>query len=80
MNTMQQVLGAICTAVATSLLSIGQSHTMAIAGTTTQEAFTNGAHLGFTFTLALAIIGFIVSLGVRSYRHSSVRLSEAIRN
>lgn len=80
LNTMQQVLGAICTAVATSLLSIGQSHTMAIAGTTTQEAFTNGAHLGFTFTLALAIIGFIVSLGVRSYRRSSVRLSEAIRN
>ena len=59
LNTMQQVWGAVCTAITTSLLGIGQS---AYSGTDQAAAFTNGVHYGLFFTLALAIIGFIVSL------------------
>lgn len=65
LNTMQQVLGAVCTAVATSLLGIGQSSYLENVGTDSGAAFTRGAHYGFVFTLALAIVGFAVSFGVK---------------
>lgn len=65
LNTMQQVLGAVCTAVATSLLGIGQSSYLTNVGTDSGAAFTRGAHYGFVFTLALAIVGFAVSFGVK---------------
>lgn len=67
LNTMQQVWGAVCTAVATSLLGIGQN---AYNGTDKAAAFTNGIHYGLCFTLALAVIGFAVSLLLKSKRKS----------
>ena len=65
MNTLQQVLGAIATAVATSLLGMGQAAN-AEGGAV---AFTNGVHWGFAFTLVLAVAALTVSmlLKKRSY-------------
>ena len=65
MNTLQQVLGAIATAVATSLLGMGQ----AASAESGAVAFTNGVHWGFAFTLVLAVAALAVSmlLKKRSY-------------
>lgn len=65
MNTLQQVLGAIATAVATSLLGMGQ----AASAEGGAVAFTNGVHWGFAFTLVLAVAALAVSmlLKKRSY-------------
>lgn len=57
-NTMQQVWGAVCTAIATSIMMIGRSFYI---GTDKALQFTKGAHFGFGFALVLAIIGFLVS-------------------
>lgn len=65
LNTLQQVFGAISTAVATSLLGAGQKHYLAAVGSDSAAAFTSGAHYGFVFTLVLAILGFAISFGVR---------------
>ncbi|MDF7664368.1 MFS transporter [Bifidobacterium sp. ESL0763] len=61
LNTMQQVLGAVITAVATILLAAGQasSHTGGKA-----MAFVTGSRWGFAFALALAVIAFLVSFGM----------------
>lgn len=66
LNTMQQVLGAICTAVATSLLTAGQSAYFAAGGTDAALAFAQGSHWGFVFTLALAAIGFVFALRIKA--------------
>lgn len=65
LNTLQQVFGAICTAIATSLLAVGQSTYYAGGGAESAWAFTQGAHYGFMFTIALAIIGFLVALRIK---------------
>lgn len=65
LNTLQQVFGAISTAVATSLLGAGQKHYLAAVGSDSAAAFTSGAHYGFVFTLVLAILGFAISFGIR---------------
>lgn len=65
LNTMQQVWGAVCTAVATSLLSIGRS-AFASDDPTGALSFTNGFHFGLYFTLTLAVVGFIVVLTLPS--------------
>ena len=64
MNTMQQIVGAISTALATSLLGIGQaaSHLGA------QGAFTAGVHVAIYLPLALAVIAFIIALTTRSFK------------
>ncbi|MDT7013485.1 DHA2 family efflux MFS transporter permease subunit [Levilactobacillus namurensis] len=62
MNTLQQVVGAIATAIATSLLGIGQAAYYAGGAHQAAGAFVNGAHYGFYFTFALAVIGFLVAL------------------
>lgn len=64
LNTMQQVWGAVCTAVATSLLGIGRN---AYVGNDPSGAFsfTNGFHYGLYFTLALAIIGLLLSFKLK---------------
>lgn len=69
MNTLQQVLGAIATAVATSLLGMGQAAN-AEGGAV---AFTNGVHWGFAFTLVLAVAALAVSmlLKKRSYANEA---------
>lgn len=61
LNTMQQVVGAVITAVATILLGAGQtaSHTGGKA-----MAFVTGSRWGFAFALALAVIAFLVSFGL----------------
>lgn len=64
LNTMQQVLGAVCTAIATSLLGIGQQAYLAD-GSDLASAFTQGAHYGFAFAFILAIIGFILSFQIK---------------
>lgn len=58
LNTLQQVLGAVCTAVATSLLAAGQADFFAAGGTDSALGFTQGSHYGFIFTLVLAVLGF----------------------
>ena len=65
LNTMQQVLGAVCTAVATNLLTVGQEAYFAAGGTDSALAFTQGAHYGFIFTLALAVLGFILATRIK---------------
>lgn len=59
LNTLQQVVGAIATALATSFLAFGQH---AYAGSNHAAAFTNGVHYGLYFTLALAIVGLLIAL------------------
>ncbi|MGT2928764.1 DHA2 family efflux MFS transporter permease subunit [Streptococcus dentasini] len=65
MNTMQQIIGAIATALATSFLVLGQAH---YHGSNHAAAFTNGIHYGFYFTLGLAIAGFLLALNLKSSR------------
>lgn len=62
MNTLQQIVGAIATAIATGLLSLGQNaaHTSNKAA-----AFTHGAHYGFYFTIALVIIGLVLGFMIK---------------
>ncbi|WP_300558021.1 DHA2 family efflux MFS transporter permease subunit [Companilactobacillus sp.] len=64
-NTFQQVIGAVATGIATILLSTGQANYLANGGHSEALAFTNGAHYGFTFTLVLAILGFIIAFRVK---------------
>lgn len=66
LNTMQQVLGAVCTAIATNLLTAGQQSYLATGGTDSALAFTQGAHYGFAFTLVLAVIGFAFALRIKA--------------
>lgn len=61
LNTMQQIVGALATALATSFLTIGRN---AVSGSAAFK-FTNGVHYGMYFTFALAAIGFIVALFVK---------------
>ncbi|MCH5462903.1 multidrug efflux MFS transporter [Lactobacillus sp. LC28-10] len=64
MNTMQQIVGAISTALATSLLGIGQaaSHLNA------QGAFTAGVHVAIYLPLVLAVVALIIALTTRSFK------------
>lgn len=61
MNTLQQVVGAISTALATSLLGIGQAAYYSNGGHQAAGAFVNGAHYGFYFTLVLAFVGLLLA-------------------
>lgn len=63
MNTFQQIIGAVSTAVATSLLGLGQA--ASTAANTSRTAFTNGVHYGLLFPLALAVIAFVVSFTIK---------------
>lgn len=60
LNTMQQIVGALATALATSFLELGRH---AAAGSQAVR-FTSGVHTGLYFTLALAIIALIVSFAL----------------
>ncbi len=63
LNTMQQVIGAICTAITTSLLSAGQHFDVIKKGT--DAVSITGFHFGFAFTLILAVCGFILSFKIK---------------
>lgn len=70
MNTFQQIIGAVSTAVATSLLALGQAMSKTSAGNQ-QIAFTNGVHLGLWFTLALAVLALIISLTLKNNQNAT---------
>ena len=61
-STLPQILGAIVTALATSLLGFGVN---AAKGQPAALAFTNGVHYGFYFTIVLIVLAFVVSLGIK---------------
>ena len=62
-NTLQQIVGAIATAMATSLLQMGitASH-----GASSAVAFTHGVHNGIIFTIVLAVIGLLIALSINN--------------
>lgn len=72
LNTLQQVLGAVCTAVATSLLVAGQQHYAQAGGTDNALGFSIGSRWGFAFTLVLAIFGFIGTFFIHPLRKDQV--------
>ena len=76
LNTMQQVLGAVCTAVATSLLTAGQASYVAAGGAAATLAFTQGSHWGFAFALALAVVGFACALRIKVKKRANVGTGE----
>lgn len=61
MNTLQQIVGAISTAVATGLLALGEK---SFAGSK-PVAFTHGVHYGLYFTLVLIICGLLLSFNIK---------------
>ena len=61
-NTMQQVMGAISTAIATYLVATGSSAFLETGGTGSTSAFAQGSHWGFLFALILAAVAFILAL------------------
>ncbi len=65
LNTLQQVLGAVITAVTTILLSAGQSGAQA-AGAGKAAAFVAGCRWGFVFALALAVIALVASFWLKA--------------
>ena len=71
LDTMQQIVGAVATAVATTLLELGRQGT---AGTAAAR-FTTGAHYGFYFTLILAIIAFVFVINDSGTRKSKIILA-----
>ncbi len=72
LNTLQQVLGAVCTAVATSLLTAGEGAFTAAGGTDAAAAFAQGSHWGFAFTLVLAALGFVFALRIKAKKRVNV--------
>lgn len=62
LNTMQQIIGAVATALATSFLSWGQH---SYHGVNQAARFTNGVHFGLYFTLILAIIGLLIAVTLK---------------
>lgn len=62
MNTLEQIVGAIATAVATALLTLGESRAT---GSSKAFAFTNGSHYGLYFTTTLVILGLILSFFIK---------------
>ncbi len=64
-NTMQQVMGAICTAIATYLVATGSSSFLGAGGGDSSAAFAQGAHWGFLFALVLAAVAFLLSLSFK---------------
>jgi MFS transporter, DHA2 family, lincomycin resistance protein len=68
LNTLQQIIGAVATALTTSFLSLGQS---AYQGFNKAAQFTNGVHYGLYFTLTLAVIGLIIAFTLKREQHST---------
>lgn len=65
LNTLQQIVGALATALATSFLTFGRNSVTGSAA----FRFTNGFHAGLYFTIALTIVGLIVALFVKDDGH-----------
>ena len=61
LNAVQQVFAAICTALATYLLSAGEGAYYAAGGSQAAEAFSAGSHVGFAFALVLAVAALVIA-------------------
>lgn len=71
LNTMQQVVGALATALATSFMELGRG----LGTGSTAARFTNGVHFGIVFTIVLVIIGVILAAMMKENADSvSVKL------
>lgn len=68
MNTLQQIVGAIATALATSFLAMGQA---AFPASSEAFRFEHGVRYGFCFTAVLVILGLLVSLTLKERTKSS---------
>ena len=74
-NTLQQVMGAVCTALVTFLVSSTSSAFLSQNTNTTQAiAFSQGAHVGFLFVAILACIGFVFALQIKKQTQSAQAL------
>ncbi|MBQ9003619.1 MAG: DHA2 family efflux MFS transporter permease subunit [Eggerthellaceae bacterium] len=71
LNTMQQVLGAVCTALATFLLAAGQGAYLGAGGADVAEAFAQGSHLVFSFALVLAVVSLVLASRIKAQRSSA---------
>ena len=78
MNTMQQVLGAVCTAVATFLLAMGQATYLADGGSDAAAAFTQGSQLVFVFALVMAVVSFVLASRIKSKRRAAVSVASRV--
>ena len=67
MNTFQQIIRAMATAIATSLLAFGNS---AAGHVSHQIAFTNGVHVGLWFTLIVAAVAFLLSFTIKDRKRA----------
>lgn len=69
LNTMQQVVAAIGTAVATILLGFGQMNTLASAGASQAEGFVTGSRYGYVFGAVLVLVSLGFSFVLREKRN-----------
>lgn len=65
-NTLQQIVGAIATALATSLLVIGRTNSSAASS---QAAFTAGIHTALILPAVLTIVALLIALTTKSFRN-----------
>lgn len=70
MNTLQQIVGAVATALVTLLLTFGESIDP---GAKAATAFTTGVHYGIYFTIALIILGLFRLVCVKKDNHQKWR-------
>lgn len=67
LNTLQQIVGALATALATSFLELGRN---SISGSAALR-FTNGFHYGIYFTIVLVILALILSFRLQDKAKST---------
>lgn len=68
LNTMQQVVGAIGTSVATCLLTLGQTNYEAAGGTDPAQGFVDGARYGYVFAIVLIVVVLALSFLLKERR------------
>lgn len=73
LNTMQQVVGAIGTAIATCLLGLGQARYTAAGGTDAAQGFVDGSRYGYMFGLVLVALVLVGSLFLKERRRPDTR-------
>lgn len=70
LNTMQQIVGALSTALATSFLELGRQ-----VGTGSSAArYTNGTHFGIYFTIVLIVIGIFLTFKMADKVNTDTRV------
>lgn len=67
MNTLQQIVGALATALTTSFLALGQK---TYPGSDPARALTQGMHYGSYFTIRLVIIALLLSWTIKEQRYA----------